>query len=305
MLISAILGVIDDETGLMYYINAEHPWVALYRDKTASFIENELSLRKIGIEGLAGKLQIKLFNLQDGDVLFCGSDGRDDIVFGEQDEADFRVINEDETIFLKRIEEAGGKLLETKQGIEDSGKLVDDLSLLRIEFHANKKESTVDKASASENITNAIKKEDAGAALEIFLTNLENGIFDSEVARNLYNLIFRKKDFESAILLCDKYLDKNPVDTEFLYFASYVCKFLYAEKKDVVLLSKAIDYGERFRLRNYSSMKNLLNLSDIYRLRGNYERAEKIALQAKALEPDNKQVVRVLDMIETKKKGVE
>ncbi|MCB1158303.1 MAG: cache domain-containing protein, partial [Leptospiraceae bacterium] len=47
MLISAAIGLIDELTGVMYYLNAEHPWPVLYRDGVASFLEDNLSLRKV------------------------------------------------------------------------------------------------------------------------------------------------------------------------------------------------------------------------------------------------------------------
>jgi hypothetical protein len=38
MLVSIILGLIDEKNGLMYFINAEHPSTILYRDKKAVFV---------------------------------------------------------------------------------------------------------------------------------------------------------------------------------------------------------------------------------------------------------------------------
>lgn len=41
MLVSLVLGLVDTQTGLLYYVNAQHPWSILYRSGNASFIENE------------------------------------------------------------------------------------------------------------------------------------------------------------------------------------------------------------------------------------------------------------------------
>jgi HAMP domain-containing protein len=54
MLVSLAMGLIDSETGIMYYINAEHPWTVLYRDGKASFIEDELLYRKLGTQSVDG-----------------------------------------------------------------------------------------------------------------------------------------------------------------------------------------------------------------------------------------------------------
>ena len=32
MLMSAVFGLVDEQTGTMYFMNAEHPPIALYRD---------------------------------------------------------------------------------------------------------------------------------------------------------------------------------------------------------------------------------------------------------------------------------
>src|SRR6185295_8863044 len=39
MLVSILFGLVEENTGLVYYINAEHPWLILYRDAKASFLE--------------------------------------------------------------------------------------------------------------------------------------------------------------------------------------------------------------------------------------------------------------------------
>ncbi|WP_165780380.1 SpoIIE family protein phosphatase, partial [Leptospira levettii] len=98
MLSSVVLGMVG-KNGYIYYINAEHPWSILYRDGVASFIETELSMRKLGFPRNNSHFQIKTFSLLDGDVLLVGSDGRDDI--GLMSETENRYINEDETLILR------------------------------------------------------------------------------------------------------------------------------------------------------------------------------------------------------------
>jgi serine phosphatase RsbU (regulator of sigma subunit) len=46
MVISAVIFMIEDETGKAFYINAEHPYSVLYRDGKASFIEEGIQLPK-------------------------------------------------------------------------------------------------------------------------------------------------------------------------------------------------------------------------------------------------------------------
>jgi HAMP domain-containing protein len=51
MLLSAVFGLIDNELGTLYYINAEHPWMVLYRDDKAEFISSGNHIHKIGLQG--------------------------------------------------------------------------------------------------------------------------------------------------------------------------------------------------------------------------------------------------------------
>lgn len=88
MLVSLVIGLIEEDTGFLYFINAEHPWLILYRDEKASFLENELSYRKLGTKGLNSGIFIKTFRLLPGDTIISGSDGRDDLLlFSEQIES--------------------------------------------------------------------------------------------------------------------------------------------------------------------------------------------------------------------------
>ena len=99
MMVSIFLGLIDEETGFMYFVNAEHPWGILYRDDQASFIgKNELFLRKVGMPKNKYNFLIETEQLKFNDVIFVGSDGRDDIRISKEVESPF--INHDEHLFL-------------------------------------------------------------------------------------------------------------------------------------------------------------------------------------------------------------
>ncbi|EMY77548.1 stage II sporulation protein E [Leptospira weilii serovar Ranarum str. ICFT] len=132
MYISIVLGLVEESTGLLYYINAEHPWTVLYRDGVASYIEEELTLRKIGIPENEQHLVIKNFQMFPGDTIVIGSDGRDDLLIGNEEN---RVVNEDQNQFLKRVEEGQANLREVYDRILKFGSLLDDFSLLKITYH--------------------------------------------------------------------------------------------------------------------------------------------------------------------------
>lgn len=148
MMISCVIGLIQEETGLMKFINAEHPLTVLYRDGKANFIEKELRMRKLGTPFTdLEQVEIQEIQLKIGDCIFVGSDGRDDIKIITDNKI---IMNHDTTLFLRQIEKAEGNLNRLKSILLDSGEITDDLSLIRIEFKGNhpklmEKEDTIAK----------------------------------------------------------------------------------------------------------------------------------------------------------------
>ncbi|MCX7632035.1 MAG: SpoIIE family protein phosphatase [Turneriella sp.] len=134
MLVSGAFLLINEHNGKAYYINAEHPWAILYRDETPDFIENELMLRKLGTALPMSEVIVREYTFAPGDVLFMGSDGRDDIIIHEDEATNTRIINEDERQILDVIRRAGGDLKKTVEVLREKGRLSDDLSLIRIEI---------------------------------------------------------------------------------------------------------------------------------------------------------------------------
>ena len=64
MLMSIIIGLIEEETGILYYINAEHPKMILYRNKKAEFIESEYQYTKLGTIFQEGEIIISNFHVE-------------------------------------------------------------------------------------------------------------------------------------------------------------------------------------------------------------------------------------------------
>lgn len=131
MLASAVLGLIEERTGKLYFINAEHPYTVLFRDGKACFIEDiEKICRKIGFSENSDQLfSIQYFEIQEGDSIIIGSDGRDDIAITHS--LDKKVINEDEKLFLRVVENAKGDLKEIYNLLSNQGEITDDLSLMK------------------------------------------------------------------------------------------------------------------------------------------------------------------------------
>jgi serine phosphatase RsbU (regulator of sigma subunit) len=137
MSVSCILALLDDRTGKLFALNAGHPPLVLYRDGKASFLEEQEVNQKIG-ESFAyekihnNNLKISKILLKKDDILFFGSDGKDDILLFNT-ENNTREINSNDQLFLECLEEAKGDLHKVLPAIEKRGALMDDFSLLSVE----------------------------------------------------------------------------------------------------------------------------------------------------------------------------
>lgn len=132
MLVSAIIGLINERSGLVHYLNLEHPNLILYRSKVASYIELNNHTPKIGTPYINKPKEVNLFQLFSGDVIFLGSDGKDDLmkISGES----FEKYNYDESQFLRIIEKCDGDLNHIIKIIPEYGIIIDDFSVLKISY---------------------------------------------------------------------------------------------------------------------------------------------------------------------------
>ncbi len=131
MLCSAVIGILDEVDKRLYFINAEHPGVILYRNQKAMFLQRETDLRKLGVSLFNDTLKIYSFHLIPNDIIFVGSDGKDDLEIHNGNEVR---INEDENLFLSIIEKSKGNLQEIVEQIRKTGSLIDDISIIKITY---------------------------------------------------------------------------------------------------------------------------------------------------------------------------
>lgn len=292
MLISVVLGLVDDDTGLLYYINAEHPWSILYRDHRATFLEEELTTRKIGIVGIEKEFLVRTAQLRDGDVVILGSDGRDDLLLKNPD-GEPAGMNEDETSILRRVEEGGGQLETILTALQRKGDLTDDLTFLRIGYREEHKpgatsppepEKPAEFLELFAKAREALEKDpkDLKAAVELLGRAVELD-FDQQAVLMLTRGLVRLRRYEEAARLSERAVTEYPGQLEFIYLASYIHKLTRNYQK-------AVDHGERYQLRKRQDIKNILNLADTYRLMRHWDRAEVFLELARDLEPENANV---------------
>ncbi|PJZ56724.1 PP2C family protein-serine/threonine phosphatase [Leptospira barantonii] len=296
MLVSAVLGLVEEDTGTLYYLNIEHPWLILYRDGKASFIDPETHFYKLGVGGINAQVYVRLFQMKPGDRIFCGSDGKDDLILVETSDGK-RKINEDETEFLRRVEEAKGELSEIENLLLSFGNFSDDYSLLSIEYGG----TISSKALHSEKFSRAKKavlSKDFEGALQIYEESSASDVSHSPEDLKLLARVYEKLgDLTQALASANRALHLDPADHELLLYSSLLTKREYSKSKNGELLKKAEELSERFRLRFPNHVKNLIHLADVYRLQGNKARTKYLIDRAFELEPQNERVKELRKLI--------
>lgn len=183
MLVSLVMGLIEEQTGVLFMINADHPPAILYRDGIASFLGQEKLFRKLGTLGASGSLHIFTTQLHSGDTVILGSDGRDDLLITEG-EGNIE-INENDSLILSHAEKTKADLKGMLKEMMDFGSQYDDLTLLKVTF-----ESKLVKKDVQESILQ-------------------------------YQNHFKAKQYEKALELVEAIWDELQADTEFLFQVSY------------------------------------------------------------------------------------
>ncbi|MCB1172724.1 MAG: SpoIIE family protein phosphatase [Leptospiraceae bacterium] len=292
MLISAVIGLVDDENGYFYFINAEHPWVVLYRDNEARFIEDQNYLYKIGTSGLQGKLIVKTWHMQPRDILIMGSDGRDDIVLGE-DENGYRVINEDETLFLRMVEQANSQLEQIMQLTLKQGTLSDDFTLLRIAWQEDApllmNQTNQDQVAQKERLADLLRQQEYRSIITEATDS--PGKLPPEAVKVLGQAYFGLRQYKPAAEALFSYSIEHPWDLDGLYKTSYYARLAHD-------LETAIDFGIRVKMRDPDHVHNLINLADCWRQKGNPDRALKLLNQALQVDATNKSALKLKNLLE-------
>ena len=307
MVISATLFVVEEQTGEAWYWNAEHPHTVRLRGGTASFIEEELRLRKLGLDS---EFPFEVFRtqLEEGDVLILGSDGKDDLNL--EPGSTQRVMNEDEFLILKFVEQGAGDLERIVELVLNTGEITDDLSFLRIGFHeahapirrviaddapAYREAIEIDAYAIEEFYEHAKDLYQAGD-LDQALSVLKDGYAIDHSNMKLNKLLgllsFKGRDYEKAVQVLNRYLDDDPELPQSLMYLSL------AEKK-LGNLESALSAATRLLQLEPRNVKNLINLADISRLIGDTASARRYSDEAAALDPGNQSVEKLRGLLAT------
>ena len=271
MLVSCVMGLVHQEQGVIYFINAEHPWTVLYRDE-ATFLESGLNLRKLGFPDIEKDLQIQVFQMKPGDVVIMGSDGRDDLRLGGEDGG---VVDSDENRFLFFVDTARGDLNDIVSEMQRAGGISDDLSLLRIEYTPAVSPRPAAPASEIESARELYSRGEKQRAIGTLLELYERSE-DTRAARELARVFAAEHDYESLADFCVRVAKAHPGDVEFLYVASMAYRRLQRPQR-------ALDFAERVYLRERFHQRNLRNIMKLHESMGNSNRMRRIFDSVKAL----------------------
>ncbi|MBK6605439.1 MAG: SpoIIE family protein phosphatase [Leptospiraceae bacterium] len=292
MLFSATVILVNDETGEMFYWNAEHPFTVILRDNKAEFIEGGLELRKLGSES-EFEFKVLEYQLNPNDILILGSDGRDDILIRTEDS--IREINYNEKLFLKFVEQSEGDLRKLEEILKDSGELTDDLSLLRLGFQENSLSLT--RAEAMQAINKAYaqskelyKKGEIKKALDTLLSVYSPSIHIPKLNRLLGVLSYQNKDYVTTVEVLSKYIKEHPDSDELLYYLSIAFR-------RIGNYQKSIETGKKLFDQRKDHIGNLINLSDLHRLNSELEQAQYYISEASQLSPENPNVRKLQKLL--------
>lgn len=290
MLISAVMGLLDQESGFLYFLNADHPHPVLYRDGKASFLKSKHQITKIGTpEKEYNQVQVYLFRLQNGDSFIAGSDGKDDIVLIEDGS-----INHDENLFLEIVEKGEGDIEKITKEIKIKGELKDDLSLFSIRFHKQKTfempTMTEDEKKILLKATTLHKNNQNPKALSLLKENFDNRHFYLPVFNLIKRIYLVEKDFAQYAKLIIRYHNLYPDNNDNLLKIS----------KALVLgeqLEQAKEYAECLNLRDPDNEENTIHLARIYKLSNQNEKALEIIKEVLQRNPTQEEAIKLKENI--------
>ncbi|MDR2734213.1 MAG: SpoIIE family protein phosphatase [Spirochaetota bacterium] len=314
MLMSAVIGLIDEETGAMYYMNAEHPWTVCYRNGAAVFTETELTMRKIGHTEGEAKAIIRTTQLEPGDIFFFGSDGRDDIVVGLDQATGQRIINEDETRFLRNIEEAGGDLAKLVEIIRKDGELFDDFTIIRIKWKKPAPLPPPDFEAVCSSANKAIADKDIPRAI----TLLRKAIHlypDLNIIERLAACHRERGEMQEVLQTYQHGAKMLPLSEELLHSLVNENRRMVREvldksrsKEDANKAAKyiqmAIDYGERLLTVNPLHCNGMLHLADCYRMMRRFDDAKTLLSYARQIVPGDENLKTLERALERDEKNM-
>lgn len=253
MQISFILALYDEHTGAIYQINAEHPMAIRVHDGDPQFIVASQVGAKLGSGREADFLKIDLLQLETGDAIYFGSDGKDDILLA--DDGHEQTFNHDETFFLHKISESKGDLEEIFRNSANVGTIIDDYSLLKLQVKFIPARAADQQKILRDEVATL---GDAPAAT----------VIDATYFRKAMKRLMAVQDYAHTFALAEVAVREYPLDESFVLAAAY-------SARKIGLHERAIDYGESLVLRGSENPQVFLTLARCYLANGQIQRSRR------------------------------
>ncbi|MCS7205369.1 MAG: serine/threonine-protein phosphatase [Leptospiraceae bacterium] len=193
MLISAVIGLIDERNYCMYYINLDHPRIILQRGNEYQFIESKI-YQKLGFPGSTEVIEIHRLFLNKSDSIYVGSDGKDEVLINGQ-------VNQNENLSLELLRQTEGDIKKFYKSLKSNFEFQDDFSMLKITI---KKESEESQALVSKD----------------------------EVEKKAFRL-YKEKRYNEIVDNFHHYAHEYPVSDNILYFYSVSCRKLNRIEEEI------------------------------------------------------------------------
>jgi hypothetical protein len=251
MLISAVIGLVEEDTGVLYFINSEHPSIVLYADNSCNFLEKEIHFTKLGSPVSSNKLFITLQQLHQNDSIFIGSDGRDDFAL------DSIRLNQDAEEFLKAVKKANGDLKEIFEITKSKGQIIDDFSLMKITY--------LDEVNSYEHLKNLaisnLSKSDFKSYIQIGEEYIEKNPTDSEFLLQLGKAYRETKNYKEAVNAFERLRLRSPYNLEVLIYLaeSLILSRNYYRSQKILNECERIDKTNKSVLDLKDNLSSLLN----------------------------------------------
>ena len=251
MLISAVIGLVEEDTGVLYFINSEHPSVVLYADNSCNFLEKEVHFTKLGSPVSSNKLFITLQQLHQNDSIFIGSDGRDDFAI------DSIRLNQDAEEFLKAVKKGNGDLKEIFEITKSKGQIIDDFSLMKITYLDEIK----DYAHLKNLALTHLSKGDYKSCIQIGEEYIEKNPTDSEFLLQLGKAYRETKNYKEAVNSFERLRLRSPYNLEVLIYLAESLIFLrnYQRSQKILNECERIDKTSKLVLDLKDNLSSLLN----------------------------------------------
>ncbi|PNV75641.1 SpoIIE family protein phosphatase [Leptospira inadai] len=278
MSMSLMLGLVDEENGFLYYINAEHPFPIRLRGGSAAFLSEQATNFKLGL--LREKARIETCWIRPGDTIIIGSDGKDDISIG-YDDSETRIINEDHTAILNLVEKSEGDLERLGNFLHEAGELTDDLSLLSIKFYPKETADEIGKAPDLIEALRLLEKNESSEALTFLKRIIEQSPSDKAAWNLLYRVYSQMGLAADAGQAAENYSTIQPSNLQMIFNGA----IQYAKAG---LIERSIDMAERVYSRKPEVIPVLKLLVRLYKKSKRMQRAQEYQdeisrLQARAM----------------------